>query len=425
MRRILVWPLALLIALATGAAVGQAVDLAASPVPATFSGEATVEVVRAFYDAANSVIQTGDVSALDTVVAPDFVDHTGFPGLSPDRDGLGRYLAALHGVSPDTRLTSDDVFADGDRAMARVAGDGPTGAAFLGIAVGGRVTVWSDADVFRVANRRVVERWGGPAATVAFDRLGRGSIGTSLPSNAGLALERIVLPPGGQIQGPAQESRLVEVETGNLTVAVDTTSIGSADVLSPDPNATSDGSRRLEPGSGATLATGGLIALPVSTSYLLSNAGPESSTLLVASFFPADDPKRAAPPSDPSLPSDAGPWPSNLDVQPLAGGSVTNLPPVSVTAGIGRMILAPGAWLSALTTTGPLLGVVESGTLDFAMSDGTVWVRTGSNGASRDRAAGSLQAGDGALLPPDATFSLRNSGDAPAVVLVVAITPND
>jgi len=92
--------------------------------------------------------------------------------------------------------------------------------------------------------------------------------------------------------------------------------------------------------------------------------------------------------------------------------------------GIGRLVLAPGAWLAGLTTPRPLLAVVEAGRFDVAVSDGTAWVRSGANFASRERAAGSLRAGDGALLPPGATFSLRNAEAAPAVVLLVTVAPD-
>jgi hypothetical protein len=122
------------------------------------------------------------------------------------------------------------------------------------------------------------------------------------------------------------------------------------------------------------------------------------------------------------MPQQVGPWPQNLNVHPLAGGSVKNVPPGLATAGVGRIVLAPGVWLSALTTPGPLLAVVEAGTVDLAVDDGPAWVRSGANGASQDRAAGPLQTGDGALLPPGATVALLNGGAAPAVVLVVAIS---
>src|SRR5262249_3771524 len=158
---------------------------------------------------ANDVIQTGDAAALAAAVAPDFVDHAGLPGVTPDRDGLGRYLLALHAVAPAVRLTPDQVVADGDRAMAQVAVDGSDRATFLGLAVGDGVAVWGDADDFRVADRRVAERWSDAAATVGFAALGRGLLGASLPAHAGLALEHVALPPGDHVGGVAQESRLV------------------------------------------------------------------------------------------------------------------------------------------------------------------------------------------------------------------------
>src|SRR5262249_40617370 len=152
-RRSLVWPLSLLLAVATGAAVAQTVDLAASPVLAPVGSSATAAAVRAFYDAANTVIATGDATTLAAAVGPDFGDQAGLPGITSDRDGLGRYLVALHDVAPDARLASDRVVADGDRAMAQVRVDGIERATFLGLALRGGVTVWGDADAFRVADR--------------------------------------------------------------------------------------------------------------------------------------------------------------------------------------------------------------------------------------------------------------------------------
>src|SRR5215216_3945491 len=178
MRRSLVWPLSLLLAVATGAAAGQTLDLASSPVLETDrSRGAATAAVRAFYDAANAVIRTGDAALLDGAVAADFIDHAGPPGVTPDRAGLGRYLVALHGVAPTARLAAEDVLAAGDRAMARVTVAGAEPAAFLGLALRGGVTVWGDADAFRVAGGRVAERWCGPAPSVGFTPLGLGSLG--------------------------------------------------------------------------------------------------------------------------------------------------------------------------------------------------------------------------------------------------------
>ncbi|HKG26798.1 MAG TPA: hypothetical protein VKB09_14205, partial [Thermomicrobiales bacterium] len=227
---------------------------------------------------------------------------------------------------------------------------------------------------------RVAERWGGPAPSVGFAPLGLGSLGASLATKADLALERVVLAPGDRVEGPALESRLVAVEAGTPTVAVDATSTGAARLLATRAGAPAGATRELAPGSGAALAPGDLVALPVSTSYVLGNPGLGSASLLVASFFPAGDPVRAGMGTDPSMPQPAGPWPPTVAVRPLAGGGVTGSPPGMVTAGMGRVILGPGAWLAAMTP-GPLLAAVEAGRLDFAVDDGTAWVRSGATSA--------------------------------------------
>src|SRR5262249_32803230 len=151
--------IAVFLALATGAAVAQTVDLAAAPVIVP-SGGAAPAAVPAFYDAANSVIETGDASALDTIVAPDFVDHAPAPGAPPTRDGLARPLLGPRAAFPGLRLAPDDVAATGDRVVARVRLEGAAAGRFLGLPLGGGFAPWGPIDVFRVAGNRVVERWG-------------------------------------------------------------------------------------------------------------------------------------------------------------------------------------------------------------------------------------------------------------------------
>jgi hypothetical protein len=70
-----------------------------------------------------------------------------------------------------------------------------------------------------------------------------------------------------------------------------------------------------------------------------------------------------------------------------------------------------------------MLLAADTGTAHFAVTGGTAWVRSGAHGTSQDRTTGTLEAGDGALVPPGVAITVRNAGDAPAVVLVLTLIP--
>jgi predicted ester cyclase len=180
MRRWLVWPLSILLAVATGAALSDAVAVIQAPLPAVVQTQ-DAAAVRAFYAAANAVLRTGDASALAAAVPADFVDHADLPGATPDRAGLGRYLAALHDAAPGAQLTVADLTAVGDRALARVVVVGAEEGTFLGVPLAGPVPVWGQVDAFRVGGRRVRERWGEGEGLLGLAALGRLPLGARLP----------------------------------------------------------------------------------------------------------------------------------------------------------------------------------------------------------------------------------------------------
>src|SRR5262245_17252535 len=82
-------PFACLLLLATGLALlGVAQSLADPSIERPLSTDGARSRARNFYDAVNTVVSTGDVTALKAIVAPDFVDHVTIPGLAPGREGL-------------------------------------------------------------------------------------------------------------------------------------------------------------------------------------------------------------------------------------------------------------------------------------------------------------------------------------------------
>ena len=98
-------------------------------------------------------------SVAEELLAPDFVDHSPFPGVAPDREGVKRLFAALHAAFPDLRATIHDQLAEGDRVATRKTFRGTHRGEFLGISPTGRMVTFDVIDIVRMDNGRIAEHW--------------------------------------------------------------------------------------------------------------------------------------------------------------------------------------------------------------------------------------------------------------------------
>lgn len=422
MRRSLAWPLAVLLALATGAVAGQTTAVLTEPVPAGDSiradGADTARVVRAYYVAANAVLRTRNPAPLEAVLAPGFRDHGGPAGVPGGGGDLGSALATLGTIAPGGWLEVEELTAVGDRAVARVAlrGTGPT--AFLGLPLRGVPAAWATLDLFRVADGRVAERWGDAEGAAAFTSFGAAAIGGRYPGYAAVALARATLRPGERLIGPTEMSRVVLVQSGTLTLAAAPAPIGVSRSTAPGGTGVA--------GKGTTLEVGDLAALPSGTDYGLENRGRGSATVLLVTVGLPAGPQVGYPGELPRSPSRATPStpPGAAPELLLAGGLAVGLARGEPVVAVGRIVLAPGAAVGEVGAAAPLLLAIMGGQVELGLASGPAWLRNGTDGATRVAHAGTREAlgsGDGALVPAGGTMALRNAGDAPAVVIVAVV----
>jgi steroid delta-isomerase-like uncharacterized protein len=101
----------------------------------------------------------GNESAAEELLAADFVDHSPFPGVAPDREGVKRLFAALRQAFPDLRAKIHDQLAEKDRVATRKTFRGTHRGEFLGIAPTGRSVSFDVIDVVRIADGRIAEQW--------------------------------------------------------------------------------------------------------------------------------------------------------------------------------------------------------------------------------------------------------------------------
>lgn len=105
-------------------------------------------------------INSGNLTTIDEVFAPSYVDRTPFPGSTPDREGYKQSLTAFRAAFPDFRYTIDDEIVAGDKLVHRLTGRGTQKGEFQGVPATGKQATWSEIHIGRVVNGKVVEHWG-------------------------------------------------------------------------------------------------------------------------------------------------------------------------------------------------------------------------------------------------------------------------
>jgi steroid delta-isomerase-like uncharacterized protein len=100
-----------------------------------------------------------DAGVADELLADDFVDHSPFGPLSPDRDGVFALFGMLFAAFPDFRAEIHQQFAEGDTVITRKTFHGTHRGDFVGIPPSGTEVAFDVIDIVRVRDRKMVEHW--------------------------------------------------------------------------------------------------------------------------------------------------------------------------------------------------------------------------------------------------------------------------
>jgi steroid delta-isomerase-like uncharacterized protein len=116
-----------------------------------------VATARRLYE----LINAGDIEGFAGHLADDFVEHEQTPGLEPTKAGVITFFQIQRAGFPDMRMDVEDVFADGDKAVARVRYTGTHRGAFMGIPPTGKSVDVHLIDMFGFgADGLIREHWG-------------------------------------------------------------------------------------------------------------------------------------------------------------------------------------------------------------------------------------------------------------------------
>lgn len=140
----------------------------ATPVPPPAVGQRPAEVLQRFV----AVVNGGRLEDLGQVLHADVVDHDPMPGQAPGLAGFREAIGQLDAAFPGGKLLVEESFEAGDRVAHAMVFEGPHRGAFLGMAPTGRTVRLRGTGIFRVADGKVVESWGGPDLASLMAQLG-------------------------------------------------------------------------------------------------------------------------------------------------------------------------------------------------------------------------------------------------------------
>ena len=103
-----------------------------------------------------------DFETAETLFAPDYVNNNPppMPGIGGDRAGQVAAMKYLADAFPNARAETNNVIAEGDMVVLHDTIRGAHEGEFLGTPPTGRDVTFEFIHIFRVADGKIVERWG-------------------------------------------------------------------------------------------------------------------------------------------------------------------------------------------------------------------------------------------------------------------------
>jgi len=121
----------------------------------------TAKNKQMYTDFVTNVINQGKVDMIDTYLASDFVEHeTMPPGMAKGREGCTQFFTAYLKAFPDTKVTIDNMIAEGDMVCAIQTWTGTNKGEFMGMPATGKTVNYTVIDIVRMQDGKAVEHWG-------------------------------------------------------------------------------------------------------------------------------------------------------------------------------------------------------------------------------------------------------------------------
>jgi predicted ester cyclase len=115
-------------------------------------------LIRRYFATIDATCQSRNADILDEYLAPEFVEHTPFPGIPPTCDGWKQAFLMFDAATPGHHVV-EDVIAEGDKVVARITAYGTHESELFGIPATGKPMRMSAIGMWRIADGKIVEHW--------------------------------------------------------------------------------------------------------------------------------------------------------------------------------------------------------------------------------------------------------------------------
>jgi steroid delta-isomerase-like uncharacterized protein len=134
------------------------------------STEQNKALVRQLVEAA---INQGNISMIDELLIPDFVEHEELPpGIPPGREAPKVLFTMLRSAFPDLKATIEHLIAEGDEVVLHMTWTGTHKGEFMGIPPTGKRISINVIDILGLAEGKFVEHWGVMDSMAMMQQLG-------------------------------------------------------------------------------------------------------------------------------------------------------------------------------------------------------------------------------------------------------------
>lgn len=118
-------------------------------------------------------INAGDIDVgVDTMFAPDAVDHDPAPGQGPGREGFRSFFKTLTSAFPDAHLEPQTMVVDDENVAFAYTLTGTHQGEFLGVAATGKRIQVRGLQIGRFESGQIVERWGSTDELTILQQIG-------------------------------------------------------------------------------------------------------------------------------------------------------------------------------------------------------------------------------------------------------------
>lgn len=100
-----------------------------------------------------------NLSAIDELLSPDFVNYSDIPGFASTREGIKDFFAYFTHAFPDLTCTINDTIAEGNKVVDYFTFEGTHQGEFMGLPASGKRIKYNGMHIFSIEQGQITGHW--------------------------------------------------------------------------------------------------------------------------------------------------------------------------------------------------------------------------------------------------------------------------